>query len=428
MAGRVSLVAATVLFGLAVRPGAVGPALLALAGLVMTIVAAGRTRRRTLELDDETTFLAAVLSFAIVAAVAPMAGLFGPATPLVESIPAILWGLIAAGVYLMRSRWTKTLTTWTVATVMLITLVAGVASLAQVRGVGIDVLFLHTEAAEALLDLENPYTDAVSVVNGSPTAGPDDLIIGYPYPPVTLVGYSIGEWLFGDPRFTSLIAFTLTLGLLSWQATRATDRRLLLCVLLMAAMPGWPFVLRGSWTEPLSLMLMALLIPLWHRPISSGSVWGLALASKQYFVVTAPALLKGGDARWRTRALVAVGVTLATLSVPLVIDPSAFWDAAVAFHSTTPPRTDASNLVGLLAATGVAWDPPFWLGLVAGAITCTLLSLRARDAPGLLLAMIGGLGVSFFLSSQAFGNYWFLLAGMSILVAAPWREMGSTGT
>ncbi|MCI0545359.1 MAG: hypothetical protein L0Z49_13105, partial [Actinobacteria bacterium] len=90
--------------------------------------------------------------------------------------------------------------------------------------------------------------------------------------------------------------------------------------------------------------------------------------------------------------------------------------------------TDASNLVGLLAATGVAWDPPFWLGLVAGAITCTLLSLRARDAPGLLLAMIGGLGVSFFLSSQAFGNYWFLLAGMSILVAAPWREMGSTGT
>jgi hypothetical protein len=342
----------------------------------------------------------------------------------------VVWACLALGVLVAKGRVAvRVLAIVTTTATLLVTLGVGLIHLDRVEGIGLDVNLLHIAAADAIANGDNPYTDAVVVPNGSPTAEPGDTIIGYPYPPVTAVSYAIGEWVFSDPRFTSLLSWVVVLGLIGLHSIRRQSLPGIATLILLAALPGWPLVLRAGWSEPLSLLFLTWAFFAWRRPVGSGLALGLGLASKQYFAVTAPVALLHRDVHWLRRLLVAVSAVAVTVGAVALLDVDAFWSAAVQFHLNTPPRADSSNLIGLMAAMGMAWSPPGVVSVVAGLIAAVVVGLKSRTSRSFLLALGFTLAVSFLVASQAFANYWFLVFGLSLVAMTPGRpEAGNAAT
>jgi hypothetical protein len=407
---------------LAARSAGSGDALLAVVGfLLLGMSLRGMGTPQTATAGDDRSWEArltlGVVLLGVLGALGWSPTTIGETTQLLERAPGMLWALLAATLFLSRARW-RLLPAAIVAVTLVATAAIGVWHLALAEGVGYDVLFLHQEAADALSAGQNPYTDAVEVPDGAPTAEPGDTIVGYPYPPVTLLGYSLGEWVFGDPRFTSLVAWLCALGVVGVGALRGRTHRGVYLMLLLAAIPGWPHVLRAAWTEPLSLALLAGAYALWRRPVSSGLFLGAGVGSKQYFVATAPLLLLHRDQGWIRRLVTAGLVAVGTVGFAFALDPNAFWSAAVQFHTTTPVRFDSSNLVGLLSTLGLEWAPPGFLALGAGLVTAALVGRSSRDRRTVFAGLAMTLAASFMVATQAFGNYWFLIAGLLVLALA----------
>jgi hypothetical protein len=216
---------------------------------------------------------------------------------------------------------------------------------------GIDVVDLHYAAADALQSGLSPYGLAVEVENGSPVAPPNSTIVGYPYPPLTALLYSASVWLFDDPRWIGLLAWLATLGLAGAIASRSERPLAGVVVSALAALPTWTLMIQSGSTEVLTLGLIAAALAFWRSGTFLGPVaLGLAMASKQYFILSLPLLLIHPATRGR-RAVIAVASASMTL-LPLALDLQNAWGALVMFHANTPPRPDSSNLVGLLAFLG----------------------------------------------------------------------------
>jgi hypothetical protein len=302
--------------------------------------------------------------------------------------------------------------------------VTGAVAVRAMAGVGDDVLWLHDDAAAALTGGHNPYGASVDVADGSFLAAPGARIVGYPYPPPTALAYALGRLVFGDARFTSLLAFVGLVAALGVRAarikptTRATE--LAAVGLMLASVPAWPRVLAEAWTEPLSLALLGAAALAWRRPVVSSLALGVGLASKQYFLLAAPcvALALLGESRGRLRLLVTAGAVAASILPAVLVDPGAFHRAAIAFHLGRPPRPESTGLAWLLCRLwpSGAWAAP--LG-VATLVLCWLggaaLARRAPAGRGPWASMALVLGVGFLLSPQAFSNYWFLEAGLAAL-------------
>jgi hypothetical protein len=277
------------------------------------------------------------------------------------------------------------------------------------------VFFFHEEAAEAIADGLSPYSDAVTVPNGAPEGDP--YIVGYPYPPVTLVPYAVGSWL-GDSRWTSLAAWLATLAMIGAASLRRDGTSIPLGVMVAAAaIPGWPLILTSAWTEPLSLTIVGLAIVTWSRPWFSGLMSGLFVGSKQYLVAGSPLLVFNEiPAKWKRATAAAIGLVIAFAPI-LYWGLSDFIDAAVRFHLEAPARRDGSSVVGLLAGFGIDWAPPPWLMALAVVIVVAALARQVDSATRWIAAVGVTLTVTLFLSGQAFANYWFLIAGMAALGA-----------
>lgn len=409
---------AVVLFGMSVRVGSAA-SFAAVVGTFVLMVAVHTTRAQADAAPEsrniETRLLIGVIVFGLLGAIGWAPSSIGPTTTALEVLPSLGWICIAIASYLPRrapSR-AKLIALATVAIVF--TAVVGVVHIRAAEGVGLDVLVLHKAAAEAIANGQNPYTDAVTVPNGAPTAQPGDVIEGYVYPPITAIAYAAGEWLADEPRYTSLVSWLGFLVVVAFVGVSRRGRSGLLALLLVASIPGWPLVLRAAWTEPFSLVLGGLAFLWWLRPWISGTFLGMTLGSKQYFAVTAPVLALFRDRTWLTRALVAVGSLIVVVGVGVALGPSAFWDSAVAFHTSTPTRPDSVNLVGLLASFGVEWVPPSYLAIVVGLAASIWASLRAQTRKQFFLAAGFTLAASFMVSSQAFANYWFLVFGLTAL-------------
>ena len=116
------------------------------------------------------------------------------------------------------------------------------------------------------------------------------------------------------------------------------------------------------------------------------------------------------------RLVVSTGVAGLTFVPFLAIDPSGLWQSLVEFFLTVPPRPDGSNLVGLLASAGMVWDPHPALTLLLPSVATVFLARKLQASPqGLATSLAIVLGLMFFLGTQAFGNYWFLVAIILIL-------------
>ena len=126
-----------------------------------------------------------------------------------------------------------------------------------------------------------------------------------------------------------------------------------------------------------------------------------------------------------TIGLAAIGVTIGTA---LVIDFEAFWSAAVEFHTTTLPRSDSSNFVGLLSSLGIDWAPTTLVSLAVGLVVAFVFGRRSRTRSSFMFAVALTLAASFLVSSQAFANYWFLVTGLCVVSLARSNETVVPGT
>lgn len=275
----------------------------------------------------------------------------------------------------------------------------------------IDVFDLHVAAADTLRSGGNPYRD-VAVVDTSPLAEPTDTL-AYPYPPLAALIFSVSTVTLGDPRWASVLAMTLVpllvLGLLRRVAIPMFSWIIALLV-AFAANPGWPLVVRFSWTEPISLPFLVGGVMLWRRSaVASGVLIGLGFATKQYYVIALPLLLlardRGGIRRFWSAAVTAVVLTLPAF----VIDFGAAWDALVRFHLTRPPRLDGASLAGL----GI--DVPSVVMVLFVGSLAVWFGRQVRSGGRFMIGLGAVLSALFVLGSQAFGNYWFVVASIVLL-------------
>jgi hypothetical protein len=296
---------------------------------------------------------------------------------------------------------------------VLVALVLGTTLAAATFGdVKLDVWYFHDQAADRIAAGESPYS-GLTVPNGSPNAGPDDLVEGYPYPIVPLLPFAAVALLGVDPRVASALLWVAACGLVALTSTRTGSRTWAALSFVMAA--GWVGILWTAVTEPVSIALLAGAMVAWASPIGGGLLLGAALASKQYLVVLGPLLLSPAITRIPRRLAAAIVSTATLLAAGVIWDPSGFWNNAILFHFSQPTRTDAISPIGALAALG--WAPPLAgvVGVVAGLYTAWRLRTRVAGRSQWLLAAAAVLAVTFCLTPQAFPNYWFLVLCLVLL-------------
>jgi len=244
------------------------------------------------------------------------------------------------------------------------------------------------------------------------------LLFGFPYMPATLLAVAPAQWVLGDFRYAHL----------AWLVVPATfvvlalgTRTSALAMALLLTAPRLPWVIEWGWTEPVlvgSLLLTALAA---HRSSSLTALpLALFLSAKQYMALFAPlALLL--PRRSTSKFLLLTFASGSLLTLPLVLwDFPAFWSSAVALQFRQPFRPDALSLPALVFhLTGHRL--PELLSLVAAAGLALALTLLRRTPFPLALAL--AVPVLFFLSKQAFANYYFLTAAIwCTTLAFPMRQ------
>ena len=283
-----------------------------------------------------------------------------------------------------------------------------------------DVFYLHVSAAGSLSSGRNPYIEATAA-NTAPTAEEGETVVGYPYPPLDLVAYAGGHVLFGDPRWTSVIAVAITVLLIirPWaRLTRAQAGAAVALSLAIVTQPVLGPIFRNAWTEPIALPLLMGVGLLWRKhPMGAAVLLGLVLGLKQYWILALPLLLIwNDDYRWK-RFWLAGGVAALSLLPAFLAAPGAAWNSMVVNLMDVPPRLDS------IGFAGIGWNLPMWLIVMAAVVAAWWMGRQGGPAPRFLLGLLGTLSVAFLLGSQAFVNYWFLIANAAIVAVATTAAM-----
>lgn len=287
----------------------------------------------------------------------------------------------------------------------------------------VDVYYYQQDAASHLLQGRNPYT--LTFVNPynpeenwvfAPDVLSDDgkqILRGYPYLPVTLLGVLPGRAL-GDYRYAHVAAVVLS-GLLIWRAF--ATREAALAAALLLTHPRLPWLFEWGWTEPLLVLLFSATIYTARRlPSWTWLPLGLLLAGKQYMLLVLPLLPLAvpPGVCWKRQSVWAVVLALA-LTAPLALwNLPAFWDSAVLWQLAQPFRPDALSLSAALFHT-LHLRPPDLLPLaLATGLAAALLAtrLRTRGPATFVWAAALVLTTLFVTSKQAFVNYYFFVSAI----------------
>lgn len=262
---------------------------------------------------------------------------------------------------------------------------------------GSDVLRATSEALDALLAGENPYTHvmASTVPPGSP----------FVYPPGEFLFYLPAKLLWGDITRVDTWAGVAIVALLLVAGFRAGFDAVALPAMLYAVWGASAFhAVDGSNDVSASFVLvLALVVLVFAAPTRAGGVafiasavaFGWALAFKQFALLALPPVLRHlavSDAGWRRYGIVSVG-TAAALTLPfLVLDPGAFVSqqvAALTFHQ----EVWGANLPAALARFGdpTALLPAFFVAEIL--VTALVLAAAVRwPIPTLGAAALAGAG------------------------------------
>lgn len=299
-------------------------------------------------------------------------------------------------------------------------LVLAATLLRTLPGEIIDVQIFEADAARALLRGINPHTITHADIYGPHFKfyGPGTVVggrvlVGFPYTPLSLY-YVIPAYLLGDVRYAPLAAILLSAILIV--ATRPHWQTLgIACLLLVNPLTVW--VITQSWTEPLVLVTLSLVVCAATRR----SRWlpvalGLFLVSKQYAPLALPFvafLLPQG--RWKDYLRLsaqAIAVALAVTAPLALWNLRSFWADLVLFQVNQPYRPDALSFAEMKQL------PLTWI-LAAVAVAVVFCLSKSRRHPAMFAGCFGFAFLIFVcLNKQAFANYYFLISSSFWLAAA----------
>jgi hypothetical protein len=295
----------------------------------------------------------------------------------------------------------------------------------------IDVWTVEMEAAKALLSGTNPFAitfpDPYHGTSGffPPGVSVDGrLQFGFVYPPLTLL-LCIPGYLFGDTRFSTLAAMTLSAILIA----RARPGTLAsLCALVLLFTPRTFFVLQKAWTDPMIVLLTASVVYLAIRaPKYMYIAAGLYCCLKQQMFIGAPALLLLLPRPWSLRQIAVFYAKVGAVGLAVTL-PLALWNVPAFVNSVLNIRevfrTDSLGVLALLANTGVAHLSK-WTGIGVAAVVAVLCVWRAPRTPAGFALAAGLTHFSLYLfSTHAFCNEYFNVFG-SLCIALGLSEPDS---
>jgi hypothetical protein len=349
--------------------------------------------------------LAAVVGCAIAGAVVWEPGLYarGPALPWSRWL-AVLAAVVAL-LTVSRPRWLRT-AAWTAVLVM--TTAAGVLMVVASPAPRIDVWVILQQAADVMLRGGNVFTSCW-------TANTDPLTdCVYPYLPMTTVlqiPFAVG---LDDVRY-ALVAALLGASVMVHRIAGTAAASALAALLLLQ--PKLLFAVEQSWTEP--LLLVALCVMVWAtlrgRGVVAVAAFAVALASKQHMLLLLP-LAAWWPAFGTRRAALSLAVAAAVVAPFALGAPEAFVGDAFWFHLDLPPRPDALSLYSLALRRGDV--PPFWIVPLATAAALGLALALPRTAAGFVLGSAGVLLIFNLANKQTFFNHQSLVVWLLVLAVA----------
>lgn len=335
-----------------------------------------------------------------------VASLLGPTT--VNSGRLLRLTVTVVGGCLLALAWYRRTRRAALCLAPLLFLVLGAVVLKSNQHPPIDVWELHQAAAHAFTTGDNPYAD-LRVRDTNPFLSEIRYWSGYPYPPLTLLVYGGSAAIFGESRIGGILLAVLAsagLSALAWNRSRGAA----FAAIGFALIPGSALVMSQGFTEPLPVFLFVLAALLARRSATMAALTeGLALGSKQYFVVVAPLFLRRTSSNWRGAVPLLVGLSFALAPLAFLSD---WWFATVAVFGTVGPRPDSLGLPGMVAALGGRWLIPTGVVFAVGLIVSVLVRHRIPSEGPRSLGAGATLAVVFCLNSQAFVNYWYLVAGL----------------
>jgi hypothetical protein len=286
----------------------------------------------------------------------------------------------------------------------------------------IDVWVWHGEAFHRLSVGINPYVPPLPNIYGDGrlygegAVQGDQVLVGFPYPPLSLLLAGIGHVIGGDYRYAQAAAITLTGGLFAF----ARPGRIAFgAAALFLFTPRVFIVVEQGFTDPFALcILAAVAFCAIRRPTLLPYLLGMAVATKQYLVFVLPLttllfsrpLSKKDWLVWMGKVFAS---GLATCLPFLLWSPKDFIASVLLFQAHQPFREDSLSYVAWWAKQGGARESRLWLTF---AVTLPLAALALRRAPRSITGFLAGSALVllgfFAFSKQAFCGYYFLILGL----------------
>ncbi len=305
----------------------------------------------------------------------------------------------------------------------------------------IDVSFFHRGAFAALLRGENPYAGTIPNIYPDTAFYGDGIVkngrvlVGHPYPPLSLLLTFATHEIAGDYRYVLVIAVVAAAAMIAYSRS---SRISIAAAAAFLFTPRVFFVYEQGWTDCLSVAMFALTVFVACRaPRFLWVALGLMLAIKQYLVAAVPLiflLLPAGSVSTRSslaaplaptsalgaslRMLLKAAALAAVLTAPMFLwNPSAFMKDILWFQIRQPFRSDAlSYLAWFAQRTGTQLGS--WVGFVAMLPALLLGALRAPRTPAGFAAASGLVFLAFFaFNKQAFCNYYFFMVAVLFIAA-----------
>ncbi|MGC4086057.1 MAG: hypothetical protein QM736_29010 [Vicinamibacterales bacterium] len=254
---------------------------------------------------------------------------------------------------------------------------------------GIDVIFVHHEALEALINGHDPYRISFPNIYGdawrnyyNPIVVFGDRIgFGYPYPPPSLLLALPGHLLFRDYRYMELAFLIGSAGLMGLTRRHMAAR---LAPLLLLTTPRGFFVLEQGWTEPIAIFTVALSTFLLTRgPLPASWAMGLMLATKQYLPFTGLAVLRSLllDKRRAWMCVLVMAFVGAAVTLPFALwHINSFMRSVVWLQTLEPFRTDALSFL-IWADRGGLGRGNFLWAVGAAVIAAVMCLFTTRNTP-----------------------------------------------
>jgi hypothetical protein len=282
----------------------------------------------------------------------------------------------------------------------------------------IDVVVVHREAIGALAHGRSPYAIDFENIYGpdsgfyNPTAVQGGRVaFGYPYPPLSLILAAPGQLLGGDYRYAELAAWIGAAALVGFANIGVVPK---LGAALLLMQPRGFFVIEQGWTEPLSLLMLALTVfAIARKPRFAAWAGGLLIVTKQYLAIAIPLLWRFATTRPRASSfLLRVAIVAAAVTLPFALmNARAFYESVLVLQTREPFRLDSLSYLSWAARHGFGQGSFVW-AIVAAAVGLAMTMLvTPNSASGFAASLALSAFLAFAFGSKAFCNYYFFVAG-----------------